>query len=128
MEIAINNRDGSMINFDILGLGNVLLDLEKGYFDCKSYDDSDRTDDEFHDYVLININEIVGFLNKPTYGQIVHDLKNLQHLSKEELIDMSESVENLDIFKVWCEESLVLLIEEEDYENCTVVKKILSYL
>ena len=128
MEINVNYLKDTIVNFDIVGKGNVLLDIELGDFDCSALDESPEADDDFEDYILQNINEIIEIISSPTLSQIYKDLKNLKHLTKEDIIEMASVTEDSIAFKKWCEDALEILIAIEDYENCSIVKRLLSYL
>lgn len=127
MKININNISGSTVDFDILGKGNVLLDSEQGNFDCSSINDSPEADDDFHDYILDNIDEIIEKISKPDIKQIHKELNNLKELTKSQLLEIADSEKDIVDFKLWCEDALVLLISLEEYENCSIVKRLISY-
>jgi len=128
MKININSVSGNTVDFDIIGKGNVLLDSDIGYFDCSPFDDEMFDEDDLHDYILDNIDEIIDIVSKPTVETIRKDLEFIKTLSEIEIIESLITEEDYNDLKQWCEIGLELLIAEEDYDNCIHIKKILNYL
>jgi len=121
MKIRILEIKGTVIKFDIVDRGNVLMDYAAGVFDSKVFDDNvDETEKEFYDFILENIDIIIKNITKPTYQSIKHDIDylNMSIINNE---NITYDIKNT--LLTWIDTSLKILIENEDYERCDIIKK-----
>lgn len=123
IKIMIKEISGTLINFDIIGFGNVLMDYEYGTFDSSSFDDSVEANINFEELVLINIDHIIDILTKPTLYRVQKEV--------DKITDIVEYAESIDIetdenrkIENWINISLPILIEAEDYERCQIIMKL----
>jgi len=130
MKIKINEIDGTLINFDILNHGNVLMDHETGTFDCRAFGDDTEADQNFEQYILDNIDEIFTEIVKPDLESIIKEVDNIENklydLSESEINELSDT--DMKTLKRWIDNSIQKLIEIEDYERCNILTKLKNIL
>ena len=120
IKIKINERNRTVIDFDIVGFGNVLMDYEYGTFDCYSFDDNIESDEEFRQMILDNIDIIIKTISIPTLEKAreqVDLIKDLVYIANP-----FKSTDNIKkTYNNWSSKLLPVLIEAEDYERCQVI-------
>ena len=122
IKLVINERNGTVIDFDIIGYGNVLMDYEYGTFDCRSFLETKEANDEFEQMILNNIDIIIEKLTKPSLEKVQKEVDKI--IDMVLIIDSITTDEERKIVLNWIERSLPVLIEAEDYERCSVIKKL----
>jgi hypothetical protein len=127
IKIKIIEFDDTVVNFDIIGRGNVLLDYENGYFDSSSFDDYEFSEDLFYDFVLENIDELIYIVLKPSYQKIKSDLRKLVGVNFDDISDSFNDIDRV-ILLEWISDSLPILIKHEDYEICGDLEKLKQHI
>jgi hypothetical protein len=122
IKMIINNKNGTVIDFDIVGYGNVLMDYEYGTFDCRSFVDTKEANDEFEQMILNNIDTIIEKLTKPSLERVQREIDKIKDMVL--ILDTIQTDEEREIVSNWIDRSLPVLIEAEDYERCSIIKQL----
>jgi len=129
MSIKINvfEKNESIINFDILDYGNVIMDYDTGISSCKPFNEQELSILDFELYVLDNIEEILNTLSISTIF-IYSELEEISNLLNMELYEIELDDIEIETMLIWLDKCLPVLTKLEDYENCQLIIKLKDYL
>jgi len=131
IDIKIKKIYGSLVDFDIIGKGNVLIDCDNGDFDSSSFKDYELADELFYDYIKENLDEIIYNILQPSYQRSMIEYYQFSESFFND--EVQKQVEELDstskiIILDWVDYALPFFIEYEEYEICDKITKLNNHI